>query len=157
MSLTYTTLNDALNKLVFSRLAHLNPEMHTKLKASFLNHTLAVADIVAATLNFDADNAGFKEANLSDSEFLEVIERNIGTIARVTPADDLPDGTYYTTTDERNHTDEFSVPPSGRLITPSLMRLLAALLSTVWILARLLTQALALFTWRVATRTCSIL
>lgn len=107
MSLTYTTLNDALNKLVFSRLAHLNPEMHTMLKASFLNHTLAVADIVAATLNFDADNAGFKEANLSDSEFLEVIERNIGTIAHVTLADDLPDGTYYTTADERNHTDEF--------------------------------------------------
>lgn len=107
MSLTYTTLNDALNKLVFSRLAHLNPEMHASLRASFLNHTLAVADIVAATLNFDANNAGFKEANLSDSEFLDVIWRNVGTSAPVTSIDDMPDGTYYTTADECNHTDEF--------------------------------------------------
>lgn len=107
MSLTYTTLNDALNKLVFNRLAHLNPEMHASLRASFLNHTLAVADIVAATLNFDANNAGFKEANLSDSEFLDVIWRNVGTSAPVTSIDDMPDGTYYTTADERNHTDEF--------------------------------------------------
>lgn len=107
MSLTYTTLNDALNSLVFSRLAHLDPEMFTSLKASFLNHTLAVADITAATLTFDADNAGFKDANLSDSEFLDIIERNIGTLTWVTSTDDLPDGTYYTTSDTPYLTDEF--------------------------------------------------
>lgn len=107
MSLTYPTLNDALNSLVFSRLAHLDPEMFTSLKASFLNHTLVVADIAAATLTFDADNAGFKDANLSDSEFLDIIERNIGTLTRITSTDDLPDGTYYTTSDTPYLTDEF--------------------------------------------------